>query len=265
MARQIGLSPASTSGRLSLSLCRERSRALLLGAPRRRRRFRAAAALMAAFAAAAGYLTGAVQPVPPAYAACGAAFNCTNDPTVTAVLDVVHAVQVDEDELLAVEPDDGEVFQITPTWQTTQFVSSPCTCNSSVGSAVTATVTWSDSTGWAVSCSGCNAVSGPVYSLSICGLYGCGSGPSITNSWGYRLIANVAAVGPFCNLNPRYLTAVNFTTTEVDDGNVIDEFHCEEQEAVSPTSQTWSVTDTGPFECAFNCDQSGAELLILYE
>jgi hypothetical protein len=128
-------------------------------------------------------------------------------------------------------------------------------------------VDWSDSTGWSVSCTGCNGTSGPVYGISICGLYGCGSGPTITNSWGYKLIVNVKhTLIDHCDMTyDRYLTSVQFSTTEVDDGNLIDEFHCTEEDAVSPTSQERNATDTGVFECAFNCDMVGAQLLITYE
>ena len=236
-------------------------------ASRRHLALRALATSSALVLVLAGYLSGVLMPVSPALAACGIAFNCGIDPTVTAAVLVTHGVLLDEDPptLDPVEPNTSDTWQITPTWSTTQFTSG-CVCVNVTPVTVHGVVSWSESTGWSVACTGCAA--GGVVSLSICTPYGCGGAGTMTNSHGYKLIADVThTITAFsCSAyRPHYLTNVAFTTSAVDDGNVIDLTNCTEGAAVSPTSQVWSVDDTGAFECSFDCSQSGVLITILYQ
>jgi len=58
---------------------------------------------------------------------------------------------------------------------------------------------------------------------------------------------------------------VTFATTSVDDGYELDTSRCTLGSAVSPTSQTFSVSDTGAFECGFDCDVTAPSLLLTFE
>ena len=235
---------------------------------RRRLALRAVATSSALVIVLAGYLSGVLTPVSPASAACGIAFsNCGADTTVTAAVLVTHGVLLDEDPptLDPVEPNTSDTWQITPTWSTSQFEAG-CACVNITPVTVQGVVSWSESTAWSVACTGCAA--GGVVSLSICTPYGCGSAGSMTNSYGYKLIADVAhtRAATSCSMSRNHhLTNVNFTTSAVNNGNVIDLINCTEGAAVSPTSQVWSVDDTGTFECSFDCSQSGVLITILYQ
>lgn len=57
-----------------------------------------------------------------------------------------------------------------------------------------------------------------------------------------------------------------FTTTSVDDGFTIDNSDCSTTSTtVSPTSQTFTATDTGGFECDFACaNVTGPTVTITY-
>ena len=106
-----------------------------------------------------------------------------------------------------------------------------------------------------------------MFAVSICSAYEWGNGMSITNGWGYKLIVDVAhTLTSLCNPPAsRFLTSVDFTTTVVDDGNLLDVQNCSEGANVSPTSQTWNATDTPTFECSYACDVTGAQITILYQ
>jgi hypothetical protein len=63
------------------------------------------------------------------------------------------------------------------------------------------------------------------------------------------------------------LIDVTFTSTAVDNGNpIVVGPPCSLGSSVTPTSQTWSTTDSGSFECAFSCPSvSGPSLIITYQ
>lgn len=77
---------------------------------------------------------------------------------------------------------------------------------------------------------------------------------------GYRLSAKLRDPDGSYNLRQ-----VVFATTEVDDGQELDIENCTLGPAVSPTTQTFTATDSGPFECGYSCDNAGTSLLIRYE
>lgn len=192
-----------------------------------------------------------------AYAVCGTFIGCGGgDGTVTSALDVRHVEgpTINGDP---VEPDDGESWEIEAVWAGLSGTSCACTETSA---SVSADVTWTGSA-WTVSCTGCNPSTGPIRSISICHIDGCTN--MDTHSWEYRLIVDVdSTVGALCG---RYLNRVIYTTTSIDDGDVIDTNDCTEASSVSPATQTVSATDYGAFECAFNCSGTAATATIAYE
>lgn len=197
------------------------------------------------------------------HAACGTATTYGSDATVTSALQVAHLVL--EPSIVPVEPDDSETWDIKAVWAT-QFAAA-CNCQE-IDSTVSTTVTWTGST-WSASCTGCDATNGPIRSVSVCPVDSCTIGPA-THGWSYKLIVDVELQAErYCVLNntneATYLVRVEYTTTEVDPGDIIDTVECDEVGAVSPTSQVWTATDYGSFECAFNCDSTGASTAIFYE
>ncbi len=230
------------------------------------------AVVVAVLGLAGSMLTGTVPDVPIAHALCGWAHSCANDPTATSALEVSHIYEVPPDHTssLPVEPDDGETWNITATWSSDTRAVPGCSCKDLLNVAVNATVTWTDGSGWSVTCNGCNA-NGPIRSVSVCNEGSCGSQTDLDNGWSYKLIVDIdhtllalpcPVPGPTAN---GYLSKVVYTTTSVDDGNVVDVATCTEGSSVTPTSQTWTQTDTGTFECGFGCSASGPTLSILYE
>ena len=217
----------------------------------------------------AGLLTGIVGGVPEALAACGAPNPCPGgDLSRTSVLSV-YQVYDPEYTNLAVEPNTTDYWDITPVWATAYDDPSPCDCVETTF-PVSVAVSWSDANhAWSVSCTGCNALYGPVYSVGVCleGSY-CGS-PTVDNSTGYKLYADVEETYLYYCAGygyvPAYLVRVEYDSTAVDDGNLVNLQACTEGSSVSPISQSWSQTDYGPLECTYDCSQSGPSVTIEYE
>ena len=182
------------------------------------------------------------------------------------VLSVYHAKSEGEN-VREVEPNSTDTWNVFATWSTTDYDLN-CPSTDIAWAGVSATVTWTDGTGWSVSCTGCNAGTGPIYGVSVCSVGACGATP--TNGWAYKLIvdikhtinANCPAGGP---LTVGYLTSVAYTTTAVSNGNLVYTDTCTEGTAVSPTSQTWSQTDPISFTCSFDCNASGPSTTIMYQ
>lgn len=205
----------------------------------------------------AGYLAGVPGGVPSAYAACGTVRTCAFDGTVTSALQVTHVTT--DPGVVVVEPDNGETWSIQATWAVPSGINFACPCTSA-SATVTADVTWTGS-GWNVTCTGCAA--GGIEAVSICDAGSCGG---LTHGWAYKLIVDVAdsiAINCFFGTDLGFVTSVAYTTTSVDDGDIIDS--CAETQAVSPTSQTFNATDNGSFECTYDCNQSGAATSIFYQ
>lgn len=192
-------------------------------------------------------------------AACATAPNCGGDTTTTAALTVDHQTTGGD----PVEPDTGETWSITATWSTDVFAHLGCTCQDSNTATATADVSYSSSTGWSVTCtSGCGGVIG---SIGICEVgQGC---DNANGELGYKLYVDITSQQTnLCNGgNNTYLSKAVFTSTSVDDGITVNETTCASGSSVSPTSQTWTATDNGAFECAFNCTAGpGASVTITY-
>jgi hypothetical protein len=166
-----------------------------------------------------------------------------------------------------VEPDSGETWSITANYRLVTLGTS-CDCDDRTDS-VTVDVEWSDTTGWSASCTGCGGGSA-IQGVAICGVGGCASGTiTIDNSWSYELIVDLYTNHAFscgAGVQNAALVDVDFETTSVDDGDTIDTSSCEEDASVSPTSQIFSATDAGPFECGFSCPAAtGTSVTLTYQ
>ena len=171
-----------------------------------------------------------------------------------------------------VEPDTGETIDITAYWDTLVTDNSPCVCAQTATANVAVDVDWSDTTGWSVTCTGCNATAGPIYRVSVCSVGECGSGIDVDNGWSYELIVDIAKNRGTCQPSGGvpavlgWLSHVDYATTSVDDGNLIDTSNCTEGASVSPTSQVFTVTDSGGFDCTFTCaGAAGPTMTITYQ
>jgi hypothetical protein len=197
-----------------------------------------------------GFLAGLPQAgPPPVYASCQITHGtCAGgDATRTGVIEVAHKTTgVDW-----VEPNTGETWQIDVEWDPSNGVCTPHL------EQANATVDWNGS-GWSVS----NFVAtANILNVTVCDISGsCGStaGPRA-----YALLVNLNDPIPVTLQN---LHSVTFTTTSVDGGFTIPLNTCvTSSTAVTPTSQTFTATDTGNFECAYACGSvSGASISLTY-
>lgn len=200
---------------------------------------------------------------------CGSPGPCAPDPTDTSSLLVSH-VKVVGMNLVPVEPDDTDTWEITATWQGLHSTGNPaCSCTR-ISASVTADVTWTGSA-WSVSCTGCSAGSGPIRAVSVCPGDSCTS-QSGTHSWQYELIVDIDDRKLVCIGNPLngYLEKVEYKAIAADDGHTIDSSNCTEIASVSPLSTApgvfASATDEGPFECPFTCQAAnGPSTTIFYD
>jgi hypothetical protein len=194
-----------------------------------------------AFALVAGLASVAVPEPEPAAAACRVAWGgCGGlDLTRTSTLRVDHRETPSGD---LVEPDTGETWDIDVHYSPAPGV--PCVDQIT---NVTAVVTKA-ATGWAVSCTGCSATNGPVRSIGICD----DSSECAVDTHGHAYVLKVdldMQNGLGANLN-----SVVYTTDSVDDGDTLNSTCGSEVASVSPTSQTFTATDT-TFPCSLDCAQ----------
>ena len=139
-----------------------------------------------------------------------------------------------------------------------------CTCQQTAMATVDVDVAWSDTTGWSATCTGCAPLAGPIYRVSVCGVGECGTATSTDNGWSYELIVDAALINGNCLGNDGFLSHVDYETTSVDDGNLVNATTCTEGASVSPDSQTFSVTDS-TFDCVYSCAAaSGPTMTITY-
>lgn len=200
----------------------------------------------------AGLLVGLPHraPLPVLAAACqNANQSCTpSDTTKTAVLNVLHQAS----GATWVEPNTGETWDITITWNAAGFGNCP-NPTVRVGGV---TVDWNGG-GWTLSN---KVIPAGVSDIQVCDIGGtCGS---TTGPRAYKLKVDITdPIG-----GPQNLQSVVFTTTSVDDGFTIDNSDCSTTSTtVSPTSQTFTATDTGGFECDFACaNVTGPTVTITY-
>jgi len=93
---------------------------------------------------------------------------------------------------------------------------------------------------------------------------------AIDNAWAYELVVQIDKNRGVCSGTAGsfsgYLSHVDYETTSVDDGDTIRTSNCTLLASVSPTTQTFSVTDNGAFECTYTCAAaSGPVLYLTYE
>jgi len=159
--------------------------------------------------------------------------------------------------VVPVEPDSGESWGITAYWNT---AGGGVNCLEIIENA-TVDVDWNGSS-W--------VLSNKTLTANIVGIYLCSqdslncSTVNGTHSAGYKLVVDLTdpvGTGP-----PYNLRKVDYATTSVDDGYELDMEQCTLGGSVSPTSQSFSQTDTGGFECELTCSTiSGPSLTIAYE
>jgi hypothetical protein len=157
-----------------------------------------------------------------ANAQCGLHAPCSFDSTRTASLTVIHQTT----DPLPVVPDDTDTWNITATWTLESPPGNSCVCSNRTTMA-TVDVTRSGS-GWSATCtSGCGG-SSPIVQVSVCNATtsGCQEQPGPV---AYELIVDLVANHTFlCFVNPHVgkLVAVDFESTSVDDGDVIEGNPC---------------------------------------
>ncbi len=191
--------------------------------------------------------------------------NCPLVADEVSSLTVVHA-RVGGSSPIPVEPDSGETIEVTAYWDALEIARGGCTCVQTATASVVVDVDWDDSTGWTAICTGCDLINGPIHRVAVCSLGHCASGHTIENGWSYELIVDIDKTKGTCGgVHDGYLSHVEYETTAVDDGNLINTAGCTEGVSVSPTSQTFVATDSSPFECNFTCAAaSGPTMTITY-
>lgn len=202
-------------------------------------------------------------PVASAGTYCGQFVNCGVDQTVTSALNIYHRVYpggVSDDP---VQFDDSERVTITAYWSLLNGLPDQCSCLYETSSSVTYDVTHSG-TGWSGTCTGCSAMSGPIRSVVICDI---NADNCMSLDGDYRLNVDINQTngmgGGDCTGQPRYLNRVEYTISNIDDGDDYDGTHCVVGSAVSPTTNSFSATDFGAFECAFSCE-AGPSLTVTF-
>jgi len=193
---------------------------------------------------------------------CGVNPACGVDVTVTSALDVHHRVHPGAITDDPVQLNDDELVTITVYWLTPAAIGQ-CSCSQQVSQSVTIQPTLSGST-WSGTCTGCNA-GGPIRDVVICDINS-DNCQSLDND--YRLNVDIDTFfglvpsGP-CSGNALFINRVEYTITNVSNGDDYDGTNCVVGSAVSPTTNSYSATDFGAFECAFDCE-TGPSLTVTF-
>lgn len=178
------------------------------------------------------------------HASCG-----VGDDTKTSVLEVNHATVANPAD--PVLPDDSESWEIHAWWAAAG--SGIC---ADVSETATATVTWTGS-GWSLS----NVnLTQDIVDIQLCDAGSCAGTPyGASPSRRYRLKVDINDPDTG-GLN---LREVIYTTTSVDDGVVVTNSNCATGSTVTPTSQTFTQTDSGAFECSYDCTNIAGPLVTI--
>lgn len=206
----------------------------------------------------AGFLAdGPASRVPPVLAAaCQAAHGLCNygtDHTRTATLNVEHSTS--GGSTTPVEPASGETWTITAYWDTATGV--PCLEHSETASV---DVDWNGSS-WVVSN---KSTTSNILDMKVCTTdTGCQSGGTLHDS-GYQLAVDITNPVTISG-TPYNLRLVTFTSSSVDDGYELNLGTCTLGNSVTPTSDSFSQSDAGPFECDFACQSGAPTVNITYE
>ncbi len=202
-----------------------------------------------------GYLADAPRSeVPEAFAAVCKSANqeCLYDTTKTSTLTVSH-VYDPESTNTAVEPDTGESWSIAAYWNTAL----PIPCFQWTETA-TVDVDW-NGRAWVLSN---KTLTANIVDIQLCSTDMWCTNLSEDHTYGYKLIVDIN--DPDLSINGN-LRQVVYTTSSVDDGHLLNLGPCSLGSSVSPTTQSFSETDSGAFECGFDCDASGPSLVFEYE
>ncbi len=198
-----------------------------------------------------------IAAIPVAHAIdCQTANTACGDGTTTSLLNVLHQKPASGSTPAQwVQPDDGESWEITAHW----VAAPPCLPGQEVFEVAEATVSWNGS-GWVLS--GVDLTAN-IVDIDVCTTSDTCSGTSGTHAFGYKLIVEVNDPEIPAGFN---LVNVQYETTSVDDGDLIvfdngPTITCNSLgAAVSPTSQTFTVFDNGPWNssrCTYSCSTGG--------
>ncbi len=177
---------------------------------------------------------------------------CLYDVTKTSTLTVSH-VYDPESTNTAVEPDTGESWRITAYWNTPP----PIPCFQATETA-TVDVDWNGSA-WVLSN---KSLTTNIVDIQLCSTDMYCTTPTEDHAYGYTVIVDINDPIQF---GTHHLRQVVYTTSAVDDGHLLNLGTCSLGNSVSPTTQSFSQTDSGAFECAFDCDASGPSIILEYE
>lgn len=193
------------------------------------------------------WMTVAVAPV---FAACASVNqSCAyNDFTKTAVADAAYFIP-GGGSVTPVEPTSATTWSMTAYWA--EAPSGDCTDYTETAYV---DVSWNGSA-WSTSNFSSSANIG---AAAVCALSSCGS-----HSSSYRLYVDVndpVLVGT----SRKNLRQVVFTATTVPNGNDFNSGTCALGSGRTPTAASFSGTDTGAFECAYNCTATGTTVSLTY-
>jgi hypothetical protein len=169
----------------------------------------------------------------------------------TGFMHVDHYAKSGQYYIVAVEPNTGESWDITGTWQSTG--------QQDVVQTASADVDWNGS-GWTVSNKSTTTliVDIDVFDGDTCG--------SILDEHGYSYDLIARLLDPvMIGHNIYYLATVAFATTSVDDGYELIDDPCYEGSSVSPDNEPYSNVDYGPFEATYSCNAVGPSLSLTYQ
>jgi hypothetical protein len=215
----------------------------------------AVAALVMVAGLVGGYLAGQLK-TPVVYAICKGPNlpSCGGDTTRTSAVHVIHEDTAGA-SIVYVEPDTGETINITAYWNEGGLSG----CNQRSETA-TVRVDWDAANAFFTITS--SSLTANIVAVSLCDVGDlCTSGQG-HEGWGYNLIVSITdPIFPGAQYN---LRQVVYSTTAVDDGYDVNTGNCTLGSGVTADSQTFTITDGGPWQCAFNCNQAGPDLILTY-
>lgn len=202
------------------------------------------ASLFFAATVASGTAVRWMTPPKPVFAACHAANGACIPADKTAVADVAYYIPGGS-SVTPVEPNSATTWTITAYWGQ----QAPANCTDATQVAYV-DVSWNGSS-WVTA----NFVaSADITNVGVCNLTSCGSHASA-----YRLYVNVNdPVAVTYNLRQVVFAATTVPSGTDHDGS------CTPGTSHSPTASSFNGTDSGGFECTFDCNQTGTSVNITY-
>lgn len=212
---------------------------------------RPSAALSVLFLAATvvgAAVTHRVVAPPLVYAACQSANQSCGlgDSDKTAVVDAAYFIPGGS-SVTPVEPGSATTWSITAYWG--EAPGGNCT---DVTETATVDVSWNGSSWSTANFSGTTHIT----AAAACALSTCGS-----HSSSYRLYVDVTDAW---SLPAKNIRQVVFAATSVPNGTDFDSSTCVSGSSRTPTASSFTGTDSGSFECAYNCNATGATVNLTY-